>query len=430
MRNLSKLAQHDNISIAFRGNRSNQRRIPPADRLLERKVKNMKLPGEEESGGTGLPVVYMIIGVSAFVLILLFVLLQSNGKKNSGSDYLRELKAQQEEEAAVEAESEQPEGTERKLRAEDLDFWDMYPVEEESDGETIESEKATSSKSAFTEKAEKEREELKQKEQEAQEALNDPSTDGKHTLVTTPDGKEEWVLISPYLTKNTYDFTKIEEKAGIKRYLENDRNISYVGVDISKQTGAVNFTGLKAAGVDYVMIRLGGRGYSTGQISLDENFKDNIEGAIAEGLDVGVYFYSQAINQDEAVQEANFVIQNLEPYKGSVKYPVAFDMEFVINDEARIDGLSREDRTGITTSFLESIKAAGYIPMVYGDKEWLIKEVDLAKLQSYDVWLAQETDMPDYPYQYAMWQYSTKGVLNGIKGNANLSICFIGYSQR
>ena len=399
--------------------------------MLERKVKNMKLPGEEESGGTGLPVVYMIIGVSAFVLILLFVLLQSNGKKNSGSDYLKDLKAQQEKEAAIEPEEEQPEEAERKLRAEDLDFWDMYPVEEESDGELMAAEETSAPKSTFTEKAEKEREEQKQKEQEAQEALNnDPSTDGRHTLVTTRDGKDEWVLISPYLTKNTYDFTKIEEKAGLKRYLENDRNVSYVGVDISKQTGTVSFTGLKAAGVDYVMIRLGGRGYSTGQISLDENFKENIEGAIAEGLDVGVYFYSQAINQDEAVQEANFVIENLEPYKGSIKYPVAFDMEFVINDEARIDGLSREGRTDITTSFLESVKAAGYIPMLYGDKEWLIKEVDLAKLQSYDVWLTQETDIPDYPYQYAMWQYSTKGVLNGIKGDANLNICFKGYSQR
>lgn len=386
----------------------------------------MKLPGEEESGGSGLPVVYMIIGVSAFVLILLFVLLQSNGKKNNSSDYLKELRAQQEEETVIESEPEQPE-EERKLRAEDLDFWDMYPVEEEQDEKTAASEKTYTPKSTLTEKAEQEREEQKQKEEEV---LNDPSTDGKHTLVTTPDGKEEWVLISPYLAKNTYDYTKIEEKAGLKRYLENGRNISYVGVDISKQTGSVNFTGLKAAGVDYVMIRLGSRGYSTGQISLDENFKDNIEGAIAEGLDVGVYFYSQAISQDEAVQEADFVIQNLEPYKGSIKYPVAFDMEFVVNDEARIDGLSREDRTGIAASFLEGVKAAGYIPMLYGDKEWLIKEIDLAKLQSYDVWLTQETDIPDYPYQYAMWQYSTNSVLNGIKGDANLSICFIGYSQR
>lgn len=391
----------------------------------------MKLSGEEESGRGGLPVFYMIVGVSAFMLVLLLVMLKSNNEQKSGSDYLKEMQRQQEEAAAEE--TEQPEEPERKLRAEDLDFWDMYPVEGEENGEEpLESTTSAASdksiQSTFTERAEKEREEQQQKEQEA--ALNDPATDGKHTLVTNPDGTDEWVLISPYLNKSTYDFTKMEDKAGLKRYMENGKKISYVGTDISKQTGTVNFASLKAAGVDYVMIRLGGRGYSSGQITLDENFKENIEGAIAEGLDVGVYFYSQAINQDEVNEEANFVVQNLEPYRAHIKYPVAFDMEFVANDEARIDGLSREERTTIAASFLESVKAAGYVPMIYGDKEWLIKEVDLAKLQNYDVWLAQEEDIPDYPYQYAMWQYSTQGVLNGIKGDANLNICFIGYSQR
>ena len=406
----------------------------------------MKLPGEDESVGTGLPVIYMVIGVSAFVLIMLFAIMKSNDRKSGGSDYLKEMQRQKEELAAAEEEEAAPEEPERKLRAEDLEFWDMYPVEEETEGITgnapvsvspREDTKAVpdSPKDTFAEKAQrieqedKEREEQSRKE-EQEKAKEDPATDGQHTAVTNRDGKEEWVLISPYLTKNTYDFTKIEEKAGLKRYMENGRNLSYVGVDISKQTGSVNFNGLKAAGVDYVMIRLGGRGYSTGQITLDENFKTNIEGAIAAGLDVGVYFYSQAVNQDEAVQEANFVVQNLEPYKGKVKYPVAFDMEFVSHDKTRIDGLSREERTTVAQSFLEGVKAAGYVPMLYGDKEWLIKEIDLAKLQDYDVWLAQETDMPDYPYQYAMWQYSTKGVVNGITGDANLNICFIGYSQR
>lgn len=333
----------------------------------------------------------------------------------------------------LEAEAEEMPEPEQKLRAEDLDFWDMYPVEEEENGEETSSSPSSAItekpiQSTFAERAEKERQEQEQKEQ--QEAQNDPATDGKHTLVTNPDGTDEWVLISPYLPKSNLDFTKMEEKAGLKRYMENGKKISYIGADISKQTGNVNFASLKAAGVDYVMIRLGGRGYSTGQITLDENFKQNIEGAIAEGLDIGVYFYSQAISQDEANEEANFVVQNLEPYRAHIKYPVAFDMEFVANDESRIDGLSREDRTKIATSFLEGVKVAGYVPMVYGDKEWLIKEIDLAKLQDYDVWLAQEADMPDYPYRYAMWQYSTTGVLNGIKGDANLNICFIGYSQR
>ncbi len=400
----------------------------------------MKLPGEEESGkGTGLPVIYVIIGISCFLLLLLYVLYQTNAKDNSGSEYLKEMQAQREESAEADSAADGgadmlsggtgEESPSDKLRAEDLDFWDMYPVEDGAEIEKDEDAPEETTKSTWEEKAEKEREEYEQREKEQEEQL-DPSLDGKHTLVKTPDGKEEWVLISPYLTKNTYDYTNLEEKAGLKRYLENGKKISYVGADISKDNGTVDFGRLKTAGVDYVMIRLGGRGYSTGQITLDEKFKENIEGAIAQGLGVGVYFYSQAVNQDEAVQEANFIIQNLEPYRGSIKYPVAFDMEFVANDEARIDGLSREDRTNVALSFLEGIKAAGYVPMIYGDKEWLIKEIDLAKLQSYDVWLAQEADIPDYPYQYAMWQYTSDGVVNGIDGKANLDICFVGYSQR
>lgn len=384
----------------------------------------MKLPGEETSGGgMGPSVIYMVIGVSAFILIVLFAVFRGNDKKHGGSEYIQEVKRQQEEAAQEEvAILEEEESAAPKLRAEDLDFWDMYPEEIEEPEE----EKPVA-KNPYTEKAEKEKEEERQKEEEER---NDPATDGKHTLITNRNGEDEWVLISPYLTKNTYDFTNIEDKAGLKRYMENGRRISYVGVDISKHTGKIYFPSLKAAGVDYVMIRLGSRGYSTGQIALDENFKENIEGAIEAQLDVGIYFYSQAITQDEAVQEANFVIQNLEPYRASVKYPIAFNMGFVSNDKSRIEGLSREDKTTVTTSFLEGVKAAGYVPMVYGDKEWLLKEVDLTKLQDYDVWLSQEADIPDYPYLYAMWQYDTDGVLNGIDGGADLNICFIGYSER
>lgn len=397
----------------------------------------MKLPGEEESVGSGLPVVYMVVGISAFVLILLFAILKSNDKQNRGSAYLKELQ-QQEEMAAAEAEAEaQAQEPEKKLRAEDLDFWDMYPVEGETGAEDTVSGEETErpEKSTYTERAKRvEKEEQERKEQleaeEAEKAKNDPSTDGRHTRITNRDGTEEWVMLNPFLAKNTYDYTRMEDKAGLKRYMENGKKISYVGVDISKQNGDVNFTSVKAAGVDYVMIRLGGRGYGTGQITLDENFKKNIEGAVAAGLDIGVYFYSQAVSQDEAVEEVNFVVQNLEPYRAQVRYPIAFDMEFVANDTARIDSLSKEDKTNIATSFLEGVKAAGYVPMLYGDKEWLIKEIDLARLQDYDVWLAQEEDLPDYPYQYTMWQYSTEGILNGVTGEANLNICFVGYSQR
>jgi GH25 family lysozyme M1 (1,4-beta-N-acetylmuramidase) len=398
----------------------------------------MKLPGDEEQGRMGIPVAYMVVGVSLFVLLILFAVFKDNSKSNSGSDYLKQMREEQEEEAlAAEEQAANEEDSSDKLRAEDLDFWDMYPVDgdEETDGSAETASDAADADASKTEDGEKtkssyaEKAELDRQEQQ-QTAEDDPSNDGKHTLVTNADGTEEWVLLNPYLTKNTYDFTKLEEKSGLRRYMENGKKISYVGADISKHTGEVNFTGLKAAGVDFVMIRLGSRGYSTGKITLDENFQQNIEGAIEAGLDVGVYFYSQAISQDEAVEEANFVVQNLEPYRANIKYPVAFDMELVSNDTSRVAGLSRDDKTTVTISFLEAVKAAGYIPMLYGDKEWLIKEVDMTKLQNYDVWLSQEDDLPDYPYLYTMWQYATDGVVNGINGNADLNLCFVSYSER
>lgn len=382
----------------------------------------MKLPGEENQRPMGFSLIYMIIGVSAFVLVMLLAVMKNNKKNSGSSEYMQNaLQQQQEQEIVMQEDTDTL--SDRKLRAEDLDFWDMYPVEEDEKIQSLPSD--TQEKTTGTDKK---TEAGQSKEQEILQ--EDPSTDGKHTLVKLADGTEEWVLISPYLKKNTYDFSNLSESSNLRKYTENGKKISQVGADISRYNGSVNFKSMKSAGVDYVMIRLGARGYSTGQITLDDKFVENIEAAIEAELNVGVYFYSQAVNQEEAVQEANFVIQNLEPYKAHIQYPVAFDMENISNDNARIDGLSRDDKTSIAASFLSSIQAAGYVPMVYGNKEWLIKNIDLTKLQDYDVWLSEDQDIPDYPYLYAMWQYTTTGVLNGVKGDVGLNICFINYSDR
>lgn len=132
-----------------------------------------------------------------------------------------------------------------------------------------------------------------------------------------------------------------------------------------------------------MMLRVGARGYGSGQIVLDEYFADNLKRATDAGLQIGVYFTSQAITEAEAVEEANVVLNNIKDYK--ITYPVAFDMGFVDNDTARIEGVSEADKTKITKAFLDTIAAAGYKTLLYGNKEWLIKEVDLSKLSAYDV---------------------------------------------
>lgn len=359
--------------------------------------------GEKKSGMPVGMAATAIVAIMALVLVIVFMNNDDKNKKSSSEKRQTVSTQVQTKESEEESKSKYISGS--TLTADDLDIWDMYPVgesEEESDED--------------------------KKEKETEEILEDPSEDGKHTKITYADGTEEWVLISPYLTKNTYDFTNLVSQSNIMKYYENGKKVSFLGVDISKYQDFVNFNSLKSEGVDYVMLRVGARGYSTGQITLDENFHDNMLMAKEAGLDVGVYFYSQAITEEEAIEEANFVLENIKDYE--IDYPIAFRMENVSNDKARIDALGKNDKTTMARAFLNTIKDAGYVPMVFGTKEWLIKEVDLSKLSEYDIWLSQNSDIPDYPYRFSMWQYSNTGDMAGISGYADMSITFIDYSAR
>lgn len=295
------------------------------------------------------------------------------------------------------------------LSPSDFDFWDKYPQEsQEQETKKDSGEEASKSTEVISE--------------------NDPSADGKHTLVVNRDGKEEWVLISPYLPKHEYDFSKLVCQSDLMKYYEDGRQISYVGAEISKYQDYVDYVKLKKSGIDYVMIRIGARGYGSGQLVEDESFSDNMKRAVDAGLQAGVYFSSQAITREEAEEEAEFVLEKLKDCK--ITYPVAFDMGFVENDTARVEKLTKQERTQIAKTFLDAVAAGGYKTVIYGDKEWLIKEIDMSKLTAYDVWLEQCQDVPDYPYRFTMWNYSDTGTVDGIVGYTNLSISFIDYSAK
>ncbi len=363
----------------------------------------MKLHDDyEDHSGMTPTVVMTIVAVTAFVaVILIVVLIMNSGNKKPGQS-AQETVSQETSPVILSPEPERY-VSEGVLHPDDLDFWDKYPEEVE---ETPEPEQS-----------------LPQ-----EEVKNDPSTDGKHTLVEKSDGTEEWVLISPYLPKNEYDFTKLVCQSDFMKYYENGKQTSYVGVDVSKVQDYIDFVKVKKAGIQFVMIRVGARGYGTGQLIVDDYFSENIKRATDAGLDVGVYFYSQAISKDEAVEEANLVLQQLGEY--TISYPVAFDMELVTNDTARTDKLSKAERTEITKAFLDTIGAAGYKTIIYGNKEWLIRQIDMSKLTAYDVWLSQQADIPDYPYKFTMWQYNTQGTVDGIAGLVNLNISFIDYAEK
>lgn len=368
----------------------------------------MRLPEDfEEHSGLTPTVVSTIVAVTLFVGVILGVVLLMNRQGMSKKQSVSTAKTETQEQVSSDSSVIYPEADElltgSTLSPDDFDFWDKYPQE------TVEESKPT--------------------EEPIKETIeNDPATDGKHTLVKTSDGKEEWLLISPYLPKHEYDFTKLVCQSNLMKYYEDGRQVSFVGADISKYQDYVDFVKLKKAGVDFVMLRVGARGYGSGQIVLDDYFLDNIKRASDAGLQIGVYFFSQAITEEEAIEEANLVLANISEYK--VTYPVAFDMEHIENDTARIDALSKSEKTKITKAFLDTIKNAGYKALLYGDKEWLLKEIDLSKLTACDVWLSQMEDVPDYPYKFTMWQYTTDATIDGIAGYADLNISFIDYAEK
>lgn len=366
----------------------------------------MRLPEEYDEHSSMTPtVISTIVAVTLFVGVILAVVLVMNGQKSNTSKKTEQ--AARQEQVII----EQPETVDTNqlvtgstLSPTDLDFWDKYPVETPAPSE------------------------VPKESAPPQTEENDPSKDGKHTLLKTSDGKEEWVLISPYLPKHEYDFTKLVCQSDIMKYYEDGKQVSFAGVDISKYQDYVDFVKLKKAGIDFVMLRVGARGYGSGQIVLDDYFLENIKRASDVGLEIGVYFFSQAVNEAEAVEEATIVLEHIKDYK--ITYPVAFDMEHIENDTARTDNLTKAEKTTITKAFLDTIQNAGYKAIIYGNKEWLIKEIDMSKLTAYDVWLSQMEDIPDYPYKFAMWQYSTESTIDGIAGYANLNISFIDYSEK
>ena len=371
----------------------------------------MRLPEDyEERPGITPTLVSAVVAVTLFVGAILVVVLLMNDREEKAPVASTPQTSVVEDDIASLSGSGAGEHT-ASSGALRLDFWDKYPANVPTETGT----EASEGKQSLEAPRES-------------SAPSDPSTDGKHTLVTYADGKEEWVLISPYLPKNEYDFTKLVCQSDLMKYYVDGKQVSYVGVDISKYQDYVDFVKLKKAGIDFVMIRVGARGYGTGQLVLDEYFYDNIKRASDAGLRIGLYFSSQAVSEEEAVEEANMVLENIGDYQ--VDYPIAFDMEFVVNDTARIDGLSKAEKTSIAKAFMDTVESAGYMSMLYGDKEWLIKEVDMSKLTAYDVWLSQMADIPDYPYRFSMWQYKDDAVIDVISGYASLNISFIDYSEK
>lgn len=222
------------------------------------------------------------------------------------------------------------------------------------------------------------------------------------------------------LSNHDYDWSKLIDNNGRKSYVDNEGNEALSGIDVSTYQGDIEWDKVKSDNIDFAIIRAGYRGYESGEINEDDKFKKNISGAINNGIDVGVYFFSQAISEEEAKEEAEFILDAIKGYE--VKYPIVFDMEYVEN--GRINSLSMEERTNITLAFCEVIKNAGYEPMIYGNQFWLQEYVSLHDINDYELWLAQYNERPNFPYEFRVWQYTDSGQVDGIEGNVDLNLWF------
>ena len=209
-------------------------------------------------------------------------------------------------------------------------------------------------------------------------------------------------------------------REGSLMFYTEDEFSSRVGVDVSKWNAELDFQALRDQGVEFAIIRVGFRGYKTGEIEEDYRFCEYMDEAGAAGLDLGVYFFSQAIDEDEAVEEAQFVIDHIAGY--TLSLPVYFDTEDVKEDEARTEVLAEANYNLNARAFCDTIESAGYRAGVYASSEWIRKNLDLAQLADYEIWYASYSNTPGRETGFDMWQYSASGDLEGSETYLDMNI--------
>ena len=203
----------------------------------------------------------------------------------------------------------------------------------------------------------------------------------------------------------------------------------YRGIDVSQFNGNIDWNGVKSSGIDFAYIRIGYRGYGqAGNFREDSQFRRNIEEAQRVGIPVGIYFVTQAITPEEAIEEANWVYERIRAY--NIEYPVALDIEaakVAPGDIPRTINLDNETRTYLAELFCQTIQNYGYTPIIYTNLNWANNKLNMSELSEFDTWIARYRDIslgPGYDREYAIWQYSSEGRINGISGKVDLNICY------
>lgn len=242
-------------------------------------------------------------------------------------------------------------------------------------------------------------------------------------IVVVSDGAFHFVPINNELAMNDYAQENLQVlESGEFQYLQDGTVVSHKGIDVSSHQGNIDWQRVADDGVEFAFIRTALRGYSTGKLVEDENCEANIKGARDAGIHVGLYIFSQAVNEEEMLEEANLIIDDAKEY--GVDGPIVIDVEKVSSSKARMNALTVEERTNLVLLFCQTVENAGYKPMIYHNTEMGALMIDIAALEDYDKWYASYAETMFYPYQYDIWQYSSKGKVDGISTDVDMNISF------
>lgn len=241
------------------------------------------------------------------------------------------------------------------------------------------------------------------------------------------------VIMAFASTSVAFASTKFYSKYDKKTYTHSTKFDTFnkvVGIDVSMHNKTVDFNKVKADGIDFVYVRVGYTGYTKKKLSLnyDPYYQENITNALAAGLQVGVYWYSQALNEEEALQEANMLLNVIGSY--NITMPVVYDYEFAgVGEDGRLDSanLSKAQMTANSLAFLNRVSQMGYTPCLYANYSFLKNRVNVSQISSIaKIWLAHYNTSTDYPGDYEYWQYTSDGRVNGISGRVDMNVWYQG----
>ncbi len=230
------------------------------------------------------------------------------------------------------------------------------------------------------------------------------------TAATTEAPKET-------VPKNEYNDQSFYREDGFLRYRDSEH---LLGIDVSAHQGVIDWTAVAATGIDFAIIRIGYRGSTVGELYEDEQFRYNLEEAVNAGLQVGVYFFSQALTPEEAAEEAAYACSLLDGF--ALSLPIYFDWEFI---GGRVESLSDIAMTDCAVAFCEEVEAQGYTAGVYFNQEFGYFYLDMMRLQEYHLWLAEYNETPTFRYHFDCLQFTDSGTIDGIETVVDLNVLFL-----